>query len=132
MSGGSPLPGADLELAVLEALWDLGRASARDLHDRVGGPRGLVYTTTTKVLDRLQAKGLVTRRRDGRRFLYLPRRRRETVERARVRDALARLLRPAPRPVMATLVDAVESLDPDLLEELSRLVQAKRRQRRGP
>ncbi|HEY7792348.1 MAG TPA: BlaI/MecI/CopY family transcriptional regulator [Vicinamibacterales bacterium] len=132
MATAPPLPGANLEYAVLSALWETGRASARDLHHRVGQPRGLVYTTITKVLDRLHAKRLVSRRREGRRFVYWPRQDREVIDRQRMRDAVERLLAPEPGPAIAALVDEVEAVDPDLLDELSRLVQSKRRQRRGP
>ena len=48
------LPADDLEYAVLRSLWELRKASVRDLHDRVGAPEGLVYTTTAKVVDRLR------------------------------------------------------------------------------
>jgi hypothetical protein len=64
------------------------------------------------VLDRLHARGLVTREREGKMFRYAPRRKREVVERARVGAALAQILNPEVRPAIATLVDAVESLDP--------------------
>jgi hypothetical protein len=40
------LPGGELEYAILAALWDLGRASAREVHARAGEPAGLAYTTT--------------------------------------------------------------------------------------
>jgi len=53
------LPGGDLEYAVLAKLWELGSASAREIHEQVGEPAKLVYTTTAKVLDRLHAKRLV-------------------------------------------------------------------------
>src|SRR2546428_2047871 len=56
-----PYPGGELEHAVLAALWELEGASAPELHARVGEPRGIVYTTTAKVLDRLHAKRLVRR-----------------------------------------------------------------------
>lgn len=126
-----PLPGGELELAVLMALWQCGRASAPELHARVGEARGLVYTTIAKVLDRLHAKGLVSRERAGKAFVYTPAIKREVVERARMKQALAKILKPEVRPAMATLVDAVESLDPDLLDELARQVEARRRSRRG-
>lgn len=131
MSVNRPLPGGKLEYAVLAALCDLGRASARDLHTRVGEPQGLVYTTTAKVLERLQAKGLVRRRRRGRSFLYEPAIDRRALDRARARDALARLFGRAPWPAMATLVEAMESLDPALVDELEREVAARRRRLRG-
>jgi predicted transcriptional regulator len=117
---------------VLVALWELGSGTARDVHTRVGAPQDLVYTTTAKVLDRLHDKGLVSRERSGKAFVYRPARKRETVERERAHVSLARLLGAEPRPAIATLVNAVESIDPELLDDLARAVAARRRSRRGP
>lgn len=117
----------------MAALWDLGMASARELHDLVGRRGkgdGLVYTTTAKVLDRLLDKKLVVRGRVGRSFVYRPAVKREVVDRERTTAALSTLFGDAPRPAIATLVDAVEAIDPDLLDELGRAVRA-RKQRRG-
>jgi BlaI family penicillinase repressor len=116
----------------MAVLWERGAASAREIHDRVGEPLGLVYTTTAKVLDRLHAKGLVTRRRAGRSFVYRARRGRDEVERARARSFIERLLGDEPRPALAGLVDAVDSIDPHLLDDLARAVAARRRNRDGP
>jgi BlaI family transcriptional regulator, penicillinase repressor len=127
-----PLPGGDLEHAVLLVLWELGEASAPEIHRRVGEPNGSVYTTTAKVLDRLHAKGLVARERVGKSFVYEPAFTRRVIERARARHLLGRILRPDVGPAMATLVEAVESIDPELLDELARQVETRRRSRRGP
>jgi len=127
----SALPGGELEYAVLTALWELGSATPRDVHERVGEPKGLVYTTTAKVLDRLREKGLVSRRRSGRAFVHMPRVTREVIEQGRAKDAVRRMLGDKPRPAMAALVDAVEAVDPELLGELQRLVLARRRGRHG-
>ena len=126
-----PLPGGELEYAALAALWDLGPSSAREVHERIGEPKGLVYTTTAKVLDRLHAKALVSRRKAGKAFVYQAKVAREVIEQARAKDAVTRILGDEPRPAMAALVDAVEAVDPDLLDELSRLVAARRRGSRG-
>ena len=123
--------GSQWEYAVLLVLWELGTASAREIHARVGEPRGLVYTTTAKVLDRLHAKDLVARERQGKAFIYRPRVSREKAERARARSTVEKLLGPAPRPAIAALVDAVESVDPELLDELARVVAARRKERHG-
>jgi predicted transcriptional regulator len=125
------LPGGDLEYAVLAKLWELGSASARDIHTQVGRPQGLVYTTTAKVLDRLHAKRLVGRERKGIAFVYRPRVARAVVDAARAREFLTRLLGPAPRSAVATLVDAVEALDPKLLDDLAEAVASRRRSRNG-
>lgn len=131
MSRLPSLPGGELEDAVLAAVWNAGSASAPDIHATVGTPRGLAYTTVAKVLDRLTGKGLLTRRRVGKAFVYTAKVRREDIERARAGDVLRRLLGPEPVPAIATLVDAIESIDPDLIAELSRQVAARRRSRRG-
>ena len=125
------LPGGDLEYAVLTRLWDLGVASAREIHEQTGAPEGLVYTTIAKVLDRLHDKGLVTREREGKAFLYRPKVTRETFDLARARTLLSRMLGPRPHAAVAALVEAVESLDPELLGELERAVAARRRPRDG-
>jgi len=132
VNGQFRLPGGDLEYAVLAKLWELGSASGREIHTHVGVPQGLVYTTIAKVLDRLHAKRLVTRERKGIAFVYRPRVARAVIEAARARELLARLLGPAPHSAAARLVDAVESLDPQLLNELANAIAARRRAKHGP
>lgn len=125
------LPGGDLEYAVIGALWDLGCASVREVHVRVGEPAGLVYTTTAKVLDRLRSKGLVSRKRRGNTYTYRARVARGQVERTRAFHVVRRLLGREPRPAIANLVEAVESLDPELLKDLAEAVAARRKHRHG-
>ena len=127
----TPLPGGELEYAALAALWELGPSSAREVHERIGEPKGLVYTTTAKVLDRLHDKGLVVRKKSGKAFIYQAKVARAVIEQARAKDAVTRMLGDEPRPAMAALVDAVEAVDPKLLDELERLVASRRRSARG-
>ncbi|OIQ91957.1 penicillinase repressor [mine drainage metagenome] len=120
------LPSDDLEYAVLRTMWELRSASVRELHQRVGAPEGLVYTTTAKVVDRLRDKGLVQRSRQAGAFVYSPRVDREVVERAKARQLMSRLLGQGPRPAVAPLVDAVGDIDPALLDALERAIQARK------
>jgi predicted transcriptional regulator len=56
----------DAELAILEGLWESGPATIRQLVERVYGQEGTsVYATVQKLLERLEAKGCVTRDRTG-------------------------------------------------------------------
>ena len=126
------LPADELEYVVLCALWDLGSASVRDLHERVGVPAGLVYTTTAKVVDRLRDKGLVTRRRERGAFVYTAAVARDAVERARARKLMTRFLGAAPHAAVAALVDAVDDLDPALLDELERAIRDRKGVSDGP
>jgi len=125
------LPSDELEYAVLAELWRLGTASVRELHECMGVPKGLVYTTTAKVVDRLREKDLIQRQRKGNAFLYRPRVAPEAVERARARNTVSRLLGSAPRAAIAALVEAVDSVDPELLDELEQAVAARRRAKHG-
>ena len=120
------LPSDDLEYAVLRSLWELPGASVRDLHERVGVPAGLVYTTTAKVVDRLRDKGLIERLREGGSFVYTSSIDRGAVERARARQLMTRFLGPGPHSAVAALVDAVDDIDPQLLDALERAIQAKK------
>jgi predicted transcriptional regulator len=125
------LPGDELEYLVLTKLWELGTASVRDVHRQLQTPKGLVYTTIAKVIDRLRAKGLIQRERHGKAFVYRARIAREKVEQARAQNAVSRLLAPTPRAAVAALIDAVDAVDPKLLDELERAVAAHRKMKRG-
>ena len=125
------LPSDDLEYDILTKLWDLGVGSVRELHEQLGQRDGLVYTTTAKVVDRLREKGLIERQPRGRAFIYRPRVAREDVESARARKAVSKLFGAAPHAAVAALVDAVDAVDPKLLDELERLIIARRRSKDG-
>lgn len=125
------LPADDLEYSVLNLLWQLGTASVRDLHEKLGAPAGRVYTTTAKVVDRLREKGLVERRREPGGFIYCAAVKRQDVERARARQLMTRFLSGAPHAAVAALVDAVSEIDSSLLDEIEQAIQSKRNPQYG-
>jgi BlaI family transcriptional regulator, penicillinase repressor len=118
-----------LEYAIMLVLWELGTATTREVHARVGEPGGLAYTTTATVLDRLHIKGCCSRLRIGKAFSYRPEIPREQVDRARAKETITRLMADDPLPAIVCLVEAIESLDPDLLDELARATAARRKVR---
>lgn len=68
----------------MNVLWDAsGPLSVREVQDALeagtGEGRGLAYTTVMTVLDRLGAKEMVDRERDGRAFRYTPSQSRESA-----------------------------------------------------
>jgi predicted transcriptional regulator len=115
------IPGGELELALLTELWAAERGrTAREIFESVGEPRGIVYTTVAKVLDRLVHKQLISRRKVGRAFVYSALSTRAETQRAMARSFLTTLTGDAPVPAMAALVGAIEDLSPDLLDALER------------
>lgn len=121
------LPADELEYTVLAELWQLGKASVRELHQRVGVPQGLVYTTTAKVLDRLRSKALIERSREATGYVYTPAVEPATVERARARHLLHRFLGPGPHAAAAALVEAAGDIDPALLDEFEQAIRDRRK-----
>ena len=61
---------APLELDCMNALWPLGEATVREVHEAVAEYRPRAYTTIMTILDRLARKNVVTRRKIGRAYLY--------------------------------------------------------------
>ena len=59
---------AQLELDCMNVLWSRPGSSVAEV--RSGLERPLAYTTVMTVLDRMTAKGVVTRRKSGRAWLY--------------------------------------------------------------
>lgn len=118
-----------LERDALEQMWLHGEMSVREMH--LAFEERVAYTTLMTTLDRLYRKGLLERRKERRAFLYSPRISREEFEQGVAADIIDGLLGHTAQnaePVLACFVDAVSERDRELLDELGRLVQDKRRQ----
>jgi BlaI family transcriptional regulator, penicillinase repressor len=61
-----------LELTCLRALWRLGEGTVHDVRKAVSKERVLAYTTVMTLLDRLEKRGCVARRKPGRSYMYRP------------------------------------------------------------
>lgn len=68
-----PLARGELEAAVLDVLWSRDAwMTPGEMHETIGQPRGLAYTTVMTAMSRLWDKGRLDRRRRGRAFEYHP------------------------------------------------------------
>jgi BlaI family penicillinase repressor len=63
---------APLELECLIVLWPMGEGTVRDIHHALAASRPRAYTTVMTIMDRLEQKGIVARRKVGRAFCYQP------------------------------------------------------------
>jgi predicted transcriptional regulator len=117
-----------LEQRMLNALWARGSATVRELVD--GGCEELAYTTVMTTLDRLFKKGLLQRSDEGRAFRYTPQFSREEMRREAAGRAFRELLdaSPASSLPLSFLVEILGERDAQLLEDLRKLVERKRRE----
>jgi predicted transcriptional regulator len=116
----------DLQARIMAIVWRLGEATVEDVRDRQPQEQRPAYTTVQTVMNRLAERGLLTRTRTGRAFVYRaafaeP----EYLARA-IEDRLADTSRETRR---AALISLVEGLDPDDLAELARHANKIRRKR---
>lgn len=117
-----------LERRLLEAIWQRGSVTVRELVD--SGNTGLAYTTLMTTLDRLYKKNLLLRQAEGRAFRYKPRFTRQELHREEAGEAFRQMLdaSPAASLPLSYLVEIVSEYDARLLQDLSRLVESKRRE----
>ncbi len=80
----------DLQLAILRALWTSGEAAVTEVHDTLSD-RGLALTTIATMLRKMEEKGLVAHRGQGRQFLYRAEVDPDLVQRNLVGDLVTRL-----------------------------------------
>lgn len=120
-----------LERRLLEAVWDRGNATVRELVE--GGDTNLAYTTLMTTLDRLYKKNLLLRQAEGRAYRYTPRFTREEFRREEAGNAFRQMLNATPSSSLplSYLVEIVSEHDAELLDDLSRMVESKRRKLRS-
>jgi len=92
------------ELEVARAVWDLREASVGEVHQWFPRNRKLDYTTVQTYLRRLESKGYVKTRREGRNKIYSPKVRPQQVIRETVDDLMARLFDGETLPLMQHLI----------------------------
>jgi predicted transcriptional regulator len=104
-----------LEAEVLGVLWAAGRPlPPGEVRDALSGD--LAYTTVMTILNRLHTKGVVTRRAEGRVFVYQPAASTAEFTAARMRGLLEQVADPAG--VLARFVDGLDADEEQTLREL--------------
>jgi len=60
----------DLQLRIMQILWARTEATVAEVHGALASERDLAYTTIATMLRKMEARGLVKHRLDGRSFVY--------------------------------------------------------------
>ena len=82
---------AKSELEVAQIVWERGHASVREVLEALPAGRNLDFKTVQTYLRRLEAKGYLRKRREGRAMIYLPRVEPRRVVREVIDDFVERL-----------------------------------------
>ncbi len=107
---------SDTELEILKVLWDLGSGSVRDVLDasQEGGEREWAYTTAQTLLNRLQEKGFVRSKKEGRAFIFEPTVSRDDLVGRGLTELAERVCDGAAMPLLLNLVRSSKFSSEDL------------------
>jgi BlaI family penicillinase repressor len=119
----------DLQHAIMTVLWRRREATTADVHEALHAERGLALTTIATMLRKMEDKGLVLHRVDGRQFVYRPVVSEDQVRRSMVGELVGRLFGGDPRALVAHLVSENE-IDPAEIQKLRRRLEPRQRPRR--
>jgi len=112
------------ETLVMDAVWALGEATVRQVHERLRPVRPLAYNTVLTEMRILRGKGFLRSERRGRLDVYTPRVSREQVGRRSLREVLQRFFAGSAAALVSHLIEA-EDLDPEEVEAIRREVDAR-------
>ena len=111
----------DLQLRIMKILWLRSEATVTDVLADLTGPSDLAYTTVATMLRKMEARGLVTHRIEGRSFIYRARVKEEEVTRTIADHFVERLFEGSLTEVVSHLLSTRE-VSKDELETLERLI----------
>jgi BlaI family transcriptional regulator, penicillinase repressor len=115
------------ELEILRALWQLGPATVRQVHEVVNAEKPTGFTTVLKFIQIMTAKGLLVRDENRRPHLYQPRVPAENTQRQLVADLMERVCEGSAEKLMMHALSA-KKISPQELAQIRKLLENMERQ----
>ncbi len=112
---------SELQIALMRVLWLRGETSTADVAAVLADERGLKHTTVATLLTRLEKRGVVAQRRDGRQLFYRALVDEADVRRSMVADLIGALFAGDAQELVAHLVQESEIAPGDLAKVRRRL-----------
>jgi len=125
------VPPTRAELRILQAMWDLEKATVEEIIHHATFSSQPNYKTTQTILRIMEEKGLVHHTSRGRVFVFEPRVSREEVGRLSVRTLLEQNFQGSPSKLLLNLLES-GPVDLAELEELEALIRKYRLQKEEP
>lgn len=120
----APVPALhEVEAEVMDDVWRLGEVNVRSVLEALNArfDKQRKYTTIMTIMSRLHAKGVLSRRRDGKTDLYAPVLSREQYDEARAHAQVEALVDEYGDLALVHFAKQMARLDPQRREQLRRL-----------
>jgi BlaI family transcriptional regulator, penicillinase repressor len=111
----------DLQLAIMRILWDRAEATVLDVQTRLRPERDLAQTTIATLLSRLEKRGVIEHRLDGRQFVYRPLITEQAVRRSMVSELTELLFDGSSAALMSHLLRS-RDMNPGDLDRVKRMI----------
>jgi BlaI family penicillinase repressor len=118
-----------LQRRVVEAVWDLGEASVRQVWERICPEKDLSYTTVLAAMQRLEKSGWFRHRVEGKSNIYIPIRTRAQAGISSIHKLAQRIYDGNALLMFRHLVEEGDLSDEEL-QELQSVISEKRKERR--
>jgi BlaI family penicillinase repressor len=112
------------ETEILRLVWQLDEATVQQICDRLPARRKIAYKTVQTLLRRLESKGYLKHKVQGKAHVFFPAVKRDRVVKRTVLDFLDRLFGGDPRPLMQFLAEDGH-IDAQDIERLKKLIDKK-------
>ena len=126
MNGNEGVSLSELQIALMRVLWRRGETSTADVATELADERGIKHTTVATLLTRLEKRGVVAQRREGRQLYYRAAVAEAQVRRSMVADLIGALFDGDARALVAHLVQESDIAPGDLAKVRKRLARGGR------
>ena len=116
----------DLQLQLMKALWQRGETTVAEIQEAVPGGPELAYTTLATMLRKMEVRGLVTHRTEGRTFIYRAAVAEDQVSRGMADHVLDRLFGGSVEALVSNLLTTRE-VSRDELVRLEKMIAQRRK-----
>ncbi len=110
------------ELEIMKLVWERQAATVRDVYEALLERRRIAYTTVMTMMNILEAKGYLKKRRKDRAFLYRPARPKDQVIGGMIREFVDRVFNGSAEPLLVHLVKDRKLSEEDL-QEIARMIE---------
>jgi BlaI family transcriptional regulator, penicillinase repressor len=109
------------ELEIIKIVWERGTATVRDVYETLLAHRKIAYTTVMTMMKIMERKKYLTKRLNGRAFVYAPAQPKKQMIRVMVRDFVNRVFNGSAAPLLLQLVEDRQLSEKDL-KQLAKII----------
>jgi len=111
----------EMELELMNILWELQEGTVRDVLERLPHERDLAYTTVATTIRILEGKKVVSSRKQGKAHIFTPILSKESYEARSLNHMVKKVFNNAPVSIVARLINE-QNISKEELEEMKKLL----------